>query len=676
MLPFARHSFRAVLLFPALLLVALGVTAPQPVMAQLNGNIADKPIAIGYMRNVTPKRAVDYVMNLTEQMEIGETTRRQMSEQDIEGQLAGMQPRVEQPAYGIAWYMVTGLIPTFESISFQPIVDEADARRLLNAAKTNYGDNGYFEELGNGCFKTGFHFSNTSEVQEGFDESQIGSNDDSTNRGWRSGQKIIVKDGKKYLETTQSFTEYNRVFDGVLFTANFEELLEMELPSSDSVSSYVNRSEDLGFDAYLDRIPVGIRQLGWNMLTAAVGTQLQQYDDEPETQYNVRRSSGDLGLALVKAVLFDIDNSSGWMRFASDGDDSLRGELRIRARKSSALSGQLTAAAGLSDFAPVLSDNAAATFHVCIRFPEEAPAALLSVAAWMQETVDRETNSDPAMKDAAQVVSETIAGIAEHRNLELLLKAGWSTASGGVFYGGLQVNENPALLRSLHHFVTKTRDAPPEVDSIFAFTEDDGRPMIRITIPAEVVESVAGVSGMHVTHIYLIHEGRRLWFAAGAENAHEIIRQSIDRCNEGGLAYRTPLLSAKIDMERWLSYPQEDPSGIAPLPHWLDENSWWFPPTPMAAAFGLMNNNAGIRPQPIMQRVYDLGGAQQAGFTVEADESGVLLRAYIGLALANHMLARMIESQEAMLNGMQDLQMEAVEAAEGAAAATIPSEAP
>lgn len=139
-------------------------------------------------------------------------------------------------------------------------------------------------------------------------------------------------------------TEYCRVFDNVLYKAHFEELLEMELPSANSVTSSVSTSNDLGFDAYLDRVPVGIRQLGWNMLTAAVGTQLQQHDDESDTTYNMRRSSGDLGLALTKAVLFDIDNSSGWMRFASPDDDSLRGELRIRARNNSELTKQLPVA--------------------------------------------------------------------------------------------------------------------------------------------------------------------------------------------------------------------------------------------------------------------------------------------------------------------------------------------
>jgi hypothetical protein len=376
----------------------------------------------------------------------------------------------------------------------------------------------------------------------------------------------------------------------------------------------------------------------------------------------MRRSSGDLGLALTKAVLFDIDNSSGWARFASAEDESLRGELRIRARNNSELTKQLPAAAGLSLFAPVLNDNAAATAHLCVRFPEEAPEALLATGTWLQEVIDREFNSDPLMVDASQVLSETLAGIAEHRNLELIAKIGWSEASGGVIYGGLQVTENPRLLHSLHHFMTHTDGAPSNIGEMIMLLADDGHPVIRFVLPPQDVERLAAESGLRISHVYLMHEGSRLWFAAGAENANEIMRLSIDRCSEGGLAYRTPLFTFRIDMERWLAYPQEDPSGIAPLPHWLDANVWWFPPNPMGV--GLMYGFGGDsdKPNPIMQRAFDLGGAQQASLTVQTDESGILVQAAIGEALANHMVARMIDAQEGMMKRIEKQQKEAMEA--------------
>jgi hypothetical protein len=399
------------------------------------------------------------------------------------------------------------------------------------------------------------------------------------------------------------------------------------------------------------------------MLTAAIGTQLQQRDDEPEASYNMRRSSGDVGLALSKAVLFDIDNSSGWMRFATADDDSLRGEFRIRSRNNSELTTQLQSAAGQSQFAPILNDNAAATIHFCVRFPEEAPAALLAAGTWMQEEIDRESKGDPGMVDAARVLSETLAGIADHRNLEFLAKAGWSDSSGGVFYGGIQVSENPDLLRSLHYFMTHAGSVAPNIEEIITLSEVDGRQIIQVNVPTKEIEQLAETSGMRISHAYLIHDGNRLWFAAGAENAKEILRQSMDQCNSSGLAYQTPLLTVKIDMQRWLDYPLEDASGIAPLPRWLDENAWWFPPSPFS--FVSMSNEGlggnANKPKPIMQRVFDLGGSQQGSLTVQADESGILVQAALGEALANHMVARMIEAQDGMMKRQQKAQTKALE---------------
>jgi len=644
----------------------LTAVAPNAADAQLEGKIADKPIAIWYARDVTQKRILDYGKSFSERLEIGATLRTQFEQQETRTDSEGRQADIDEPVFGMAWYMVTGLIPTFQTVSFQPVRDEDDALRLLNAGKTNYGGNGYMDDLGNSCFKVGYRASNTSPLPEGYDEKQL---TNSQNGGWRHEQKIVEKDGMKFIENTSTMTEYCRYFDNVLYRATFEELLEMELPSAASVTSSISRANDLGIDAYLDRIPVGIRQLGWNMLTAAVGTQLQQHDDESDTTYNMRRSSGDLGLALVKAVLFDIDNAAGWMRFASADDDSLRGEFRIRSRNNSELTRQLQSAAGFSQFAPILNDNAAVTIHLCVRFPEEAPAALLATGTWLQEAIDQQSNGNAGMVDAAKVISDTLTGIAEHRNLEFLAKIGWSETSGGVFYGGLQVSDNPQLLRSLHYFMTHADNAPSGDAEKITLTEVDGQPVLQLLIPDKEVEQLAAVAGIRITHITLMHEGSRLWFAAGAENAKEILRQSIDRCHSGGLAVRTPLLTVKIDMERWLTYPQEDPSGIAPLPHWLDENAWWFPPNPMAfQGFGRNYD----KPTTIMQRVFDLGGAQQASFTVHADEGGILVQAAIGEALANHMLARMIDTQENMMQQMQEQQKEALEKGRQAAAAAVP----
>ena len=649
----------------ALRIVVLAGVAlmPPALQAQLTGKIADKPIAVGYARDIGPVQVMDYAKKLTERLEIGKSIREDIESERTTAQMEHSFPKIEHPLYGVAFYMVTGLIPSFETVSFQQVIDEADARRLVNGRKQQWGENGSMEDLGNGCFKVMYRYNSSYLLPEGADEAQYTSqNGVNQGNGSYNETKIIEKDGKKFVEQTYGMTHLLRLHDNMLYEGTFDELFTMELPSADAITSGVDGSTDLGFDAYLDRIPQGIRMLGWNLLTAAVGTQLQQRDDEPESSYSMRRSSGDMGLALTKAVLFDVDHSEGWLRFASEDEPSIRGELRIRARNNSQLTKQLLEAGGVSRFAPILGDNAAATVHLCVRLPEEAPAALLATGSWFQETIGREFNKDPAMVTAATALSETLAGIAEHRNLELLVKAGWTKESGGVFYGGLQLNDNPQLLSSIHHFLMHMPGNPPDVDQLIRLTEEDGLQMIRIQLPPDGVDSIRRDSGIVITHIWLAHQNSCLWFAAGAENSKEIIRQSVARCTEGSVAARTPLVSLRVDMERWLSYPQDDPAGIAQLPHYLDENAWWFPPNPMGLMMFAGAGNAE-KPTPIMQRAFDQGGSQQFWLTLEADDSGILLQTSLGEALANHMLARMIDAQENMM-AAQRIQMEEAQAAQ------------
>lgn len=104
-----------------------------------------------------------------------------------------------------------------------------------------------------------------------------------------------------------------------------------------------------------------------------------------------------------------------------------------------------------------------------------------------------------------------------------------------------------------------------------------------------------------------------------------------------------PSLSAKIDMERWLAYPQDDPTGIAQMPNWLDEFM-------VVSAEPVSRHDARLReperkPQSLMQRAFDLGGSQQFTLTLNVDESGLLLQLSLGEALANHLLARFIDFQ-------------------------------
>ena len=277
--------------------------------------------------------------------------------------------------------------------------------------------------------------------------------------------------------------------------------------------------------------------------------------------------------------------------------------------------------------------------HACVRLAEESSLALTSAGDYLKEVFAAEFSNDSAMNSVASGLAETLMGIAEHRNLELLFKIGWSEESAGVVYGGVQVDSNPQLLGTLQMFLARFASDFSGTISAIETIDDNGISFIRITLTQDVVDAVAESFGAKISHIYLAHQNSCLWYAAGGENAKEIIRLSLAKCNESNAA-RTPFVTARIDMERWLSYPQNDPTGIAQMPDWLDTNSWFFPPNPLV---WMQGGGEERLPQPVMQRAFDLGGAQQFWMTLEADESGLLLQLSLGEALANHMAARFID---------------------------------
>ena len=188
-------------------------------------------------------------------------------------------------------------------------------------------------------------------------------------------------------------------------------------------------------------------------------------------------------------------------------------------------------------------------------------------------------------------------------------------------------------------------DKSPGMAESFAIVEMDGQEVIKVTSPENITNEFSEKTSLSLSHAYIVHQDSCLWFAVGGENAIEIIRSSVARCAASGLAARTPLVTASIDMDRWLSYPQDDSTGIAGLLLWLDLNHHEFPPSPISVSVSTGSNSAE-KPTPLLQRVADLGGEMQAGVTVIADRNGLRLNLKMGEVLANYYVARMIDMQE------------------------------
>ncbi|MEZ6060506.1 MAG: hypothetical protein R3C19_09105 [Planctomycetaceae bacterium] len=627
-----RHAISLIVIFVTFLSAAR-------IPAQLQGKPADRPIGIGYARNITTERAFNFAKSLAARLEVGKQTLDQIPVDELEE----MSSKAENPISGVAWYMVTGLIPTFEAVTFRQVVDEADAKRMLDVQVRQGGERTSLTGA-DGKYKVVRSWSWKNELPEGQDPPEMNFGGD--RRGFVRTSEVIEEDGKRYHQQTQTWTRMYRYEDGFLFEADFEELHTMPLPTAETIVGGVSTANDLGGEAFSDRIPLGIKQLAWNMLNATLSTQLQQRDDEGPETFDLRRSAGEVGLEAARALIFDLERAEGWLRFANQDSDVIRGELVIEARRNSSLGKTLDDLASVqSRFAPILHDKAAATVHLGVRLPESTRPVFDATAAWLALTVKEDISGDSAMTDAAQQLGTTLRAIGTHGNVEAFVKLGWTEPSGGVIYGGLQVDDNPQLLKSLHHMLTHVPGTPPGIGEQIQLVSIDGRQFVRFQFPPEVQKSFErdGIP-LKLTHAYLVHENSCLWIAVGGESAFEIIQQSVKRTAQAGIAAKASMLTFEVDADQWLSYPQDDETGIPALLLWLDANSSMFPPGPAAGAFG-----GDDKPTPLLQKVFDLGGSRVFQFVVDADHSGLVARLDVGEAVGNYYVARMIDIQDRMM---------------------------
>ncbi|MCA9065244.1 MAG: hypothetical protein KDA96_19380 [Planctomycetaceae bacterium] len=630
-----------------LIVVALLVAGrPAGVFAQLQGQVAEKPFAIMYARDVTPARMADYVQRLNDDLQVGKRIVGMLRERRLDL----MSKQVEAPVIGSAWYMVPGLIPSFEPVTFQQAADLNDVRQILQSRTDQFGggqnSTASFTEVTEGFYRLTNQWQWSSQIGPEVQMDQFPTQPQ--RRGLELTNEILEEDGVRTLKRTQRMTSYFRFHDGMLYEANFEELQTMTLPEGEAVLRAVQGQTDLGFEAYLDRIPLGIRTLAWNMVNAGAGVQMQQRDDEPEELYGLRQSSGRMVLPLIQAVLFDVDHADGWATFADADHPSLQGEARVRTRANGQLSRQLQElASGRSLFAPILDDHAAVTVHLCLHLPAEFQEVASSSAEMLLYQTRQSLSEGDLRHPAFESFAQTLREIGERRTLELLAKVGWTTSSQGVIYGGLQVGDNPELVPALYRLAIAE---DPDVADLFSLETTDLGAQLTGRIPEDAISEIEKLAGIRPTHVFLLHANSCLWFAVGGEHADEAIQQAARDCQQSGSVARTPLLSASIDVPRWLEYPRDDPSGITGMLEWLDTHQSYFPlPGPGALQLG----DRGERP-PLLRRLIERGGDADAQVSFIADDSGLILKARLGEALAHYVVARQIDAQERMMDRMEE----------------------
>ena len=311
--------------------------------------LAEQPIVVVRYGGLYAKSTETYVRKLRDDLGIGSAVTDALNSEKLKESVT----KRENPASGCLVYLGEGLLPSVEQVVFSEVVDHAEFVRLINTRSESAGPVSKLDGSGD---LYSMVLTNTWRVEEnaikpvsssevvqepgatadsaeiGVDETPpsssgnvtisigassgtgivIGSNSD------QSEGKLIEENGKQFREYSSQSTSYFRFHDGFMFESQTKALHTMKLPSGDSLRQMDNADVNGEVTFHPDRIPMGLRMLGWNALSTAAGAELQQWDGESDVDYAVRRSAGDSGLALVRSAMFDTEKVSAWLKLAFD----------------------------------------------------------------------------------------------------------------------------------------------------------------------------------------------------------------------------------------------------------------------------------------------------------------------------------------------------------------------
>ena len=162
--------------------------------------------------------------------------------------------------------------------------------------------------------------------------------------------------------------------------------------------------------------------------------------------------------------------------------------------------------------------------------------------------------------------------------------------------------------------------------------------MLTVEVGSDTSTLLRRQCSLGITHVFAAHVDDRLWFAAGSEAAVEIVRSRVKQSREQHSARRAPLVSLDVDVEKWLSYPQDDQVGVGGWLTAVDNHTPRLPPAPPGVVFRRRDI-----PPPDIRTVLTFGGDQRCTLNISTGPTGIRTQIALGEAVVNYCLARLLD---------------------------------
>lgn len=603
--------------------------------------LADEPLAIMFAKEVNEHSVASYAQRVSKRMGIGNRLSKALSSQ-LEKVTT---TKAKDPVTGQMFYLVQGLIPSLEQITFQSVVDEAEAKTLVESRRKMMGGEATLEE-DNGVYR----ITRSSEHESEISADQKVEEYTREGPGYSSKLEIVERDGKRYQKQSWSFTQQYRYHDQFLYSNRAADFSAVKLPSAEEIYNSLSDGKDFGVKIYADRIPPGLRTMGWSLLNATLSTQLQQQDTEGDESAHARQTAGNWALSLLRSLMFDLDYGEGDGLLAS-GRRPIQAQFNLRPRRNSSLIKQLDEmGSGRSRFAPLLRDDAALSFHFCLALPDEGQETIAALARWIEAEAGI-NGLNPQEEAGYRSMAQALDDLAEEGTFEVILRVVHTKESGSVILTGIQLPDQVEQVNHMEavvqHWARLSKDGEVEI------TQRHGRPLVHVQL------SVDKDSPVRISDLWVAQRDGCLWMAAGGEHAHEMIRMASERCGQGGRAVHSRLLTAKLDLAHWMTFSKKDPTGLATFPEWVDTGEG----ARLLAFTSSFGNPDAPKPTPLLEKVMASRGDKEAWVTLDADKSGLSAALELGAPLADWFLARQIDAQEKQMEWREQQAKEQAEKA-------------
>ena len=352
--------------------------------------LAEQPMARMWYSRVTMQDAFAYMRDVSSELGIRQTLF--VTPSGAPGRPMEGGGDAEVQLKGTLVYLTKGMVPVPVTISFRRVADEKEFRRLVLESRASFGDAATMVGSGDKYevrMQVQQLLTSPQPAGEGGEDSQAArpratiairidssggnSGDGDAPRGLPAGDvgQISVLD----------LSTFYRFHDGIVYESQSPALHTMQLPKTASLTPRATEeSLDFFADIDLSQIPRAFREVFWNTVKSQAGTFLQQYDDEPDEEYALRRRTGEFSLELTRAAILDVDRIRLSMKFARDGEP-VRLELTVDAREDSNLAQQLgKVSGGVSRFQALRKQPSPLTIASAWQMPDNF-VALLKVYA-------------------------------------------------------------------------------------------------------------------------------------------------------------------------------------------------------------------------------------------------------------------------------------------------------